>query len=67
MREQAFGSELVSATEAALALRVCENTLQRWRARSEGPAFVRIGGRVWYQRSKLVEYVEAQTSHCEVA
>ena len=42
MREQAFGSELVSATEAALALRVCENTLQRWRARSKGPGFVSV-------------------------
>jgi hypothetical protein len=30
--EHAFDSELVSATEAALALRVCENTLQRWYA-----------------------------------
>ena len=59
MREQAFGSELVSATEAALALRVCENTLQRWYARSEAQ---RIGGRVWYQRSKLAEYVDL--IHC---
>ena len=46
MREHAFDSELASATEAALALRVCENTFQRWRARSEGPALVHIGGSV---------------------
>jgi hypothetical protein len=44
MRERAFDSELVSATEPALALRVCENTLQRWRARLEGPSFARVGG-----------------------
>ena len=53
----------VSAAEAARSLGCCESTLQRWRAQSEGPAFVRLGGRVRYSLPMLNQYVQAQTCH----
>ena len=51
----------VSPAKAGRILGVCENTLQRWRARSEGPAFVRLGGRIRYSLPMLHEYVQRQT------
>jgi hypothetical protein len=50
--------------EAARVLGVCESTLQRWRTQSEGPAFVRIGGRVRYSLPMLHQYVQANT--CQI-
>ena len=36
-------------------------TLERWRTRGEGPAFVKIGRRVGYTPVALAEWVQQQT------
>lgn len=47
-------------SEQALALRYSKTvrTLQRWRAESYGPAYLRIGGSIFY-RVEDVEFFEA--------
>lgn len=55
----------VPPAEAARVLGVCESTLQRWRARSEGPAFVRVGSQIRYPWVALAEYVAARTCHTD--
>jgi len=35
-------------------------TLERWRAEGRGPPFLKLGGRVCYRLSDIVEYEEAQ-------
>ena len=62
MRQHAFDFGFVSPEEAARALRVCPDTLRRWRAAGKGPAFTRIEGKIWYSLPLLDRYVQAQTS-----
>jgi hypothetical protein len=52
--------ELIPADEAARELRVRPNTLQDWRTDKKGPAFVRLGKRVFYRRADLATFIGAQ-------
>ena len=61
MRTDAFN--FLSPIEAAEVLGVCPATLFNWRAQSEGPAYVRLGGRIRYPRFELDAYVASQTTH----
>ena len=40
--------------------RISARTLERWRWLKQGPAFLRIGGRVCYRLQDIVAYEEAQ-------
>ncbi len=51
--------ELLTVEEAASFLRLRPQTLARWRVEGSGPAFVRVGGRVLYERAELERFVSA--------
>ena len=51
--------DLMTSSEAADMLRLTERTLIRWRADHAGPPYLRIGGRVYYRRCRLLEWIEA--------
>ncbi len=46
-------------TEAARFLRLSPRTLQRHRVAGTGPVFVRLGRRVVYRRTDLLDWVDA--------
>lgn len=52
--------QLLSPDQAALRLRVATNTLAKWRVSGEGPDFIKIGSRVFYEQGDLFDWIEAQ-------
>jgi len=50
---------LLNPIEAALWLGLAPHTLARWRCEGIGPAFVKIGGRVFYESEELANFVAA--------
>ena len=52
---------LVNETNAALFLDVSPRTLQAWRIRGEGPAFVKLGRSVRYDRDELYRFIAERT------
>jgi hypothetical protein len=46
---------------AADFLGLSTRTLQAWRSRSQGPAFVKAGRAIRYRRRDLISWVEANT------
>lgn len=55
----AFRDEYIPNRETADELGVDVRTLARWRAEGKGPAYTRIGVKVYYRRSALTEYARA--------
>ena len=52
---------LLTEIDAARLLKVSARTLQAWRGRGRGPAFVRAGRAIRYTRADLTDWVSAQT------
>lgn len=52
---------LVNETMAALHLDISPRTLQAWRIRGEGPAFVKLGRSVRYDRAELDRFIAERT------
>jgi hypothetical protein len=52
---------LLMEAEAADFLRLSVRTLQAWRLRIAGPAFVQVGRAVRYRRRDLIAWIEANT------
>lgn len=50
--------DLLTVREAADILRLSPRTLDRYRASRTGPAYYKLGGRVRYKKSDLMEWVE---------
>jgi hypothetical protein len=53
-------AELVSDAEAAQILFVLPHTLATWRSEKRGPAYVKLGRRVFYRRDDLNAFIAAQ-------
>jgi hypothetical protein len=53
--------ELLTEMHAADSLRLSVRTLQAWRTKGFGPAFVRAGRAVRYRRRDLITWIEANT------
>lgn len=51
---------LFNQREAALALRVSERTLERWRVSGDGPPFAKLGRRIGYRAEDLDEWIAAR-------
>ena len=47
---------LLTSKEAAVYLRISEDTLRRWRCRWLGPKYIRINGRILYRRRDLERF-----------
>lgn len=52
-----MNTKFVDEIGAAAYLGVSARTLRRWRMQGTGPAFYKVGGRVWYTLSDLAIYV----------
>lgn len=52
---------LLHPREAAKELKSAYGTLAIWRHQNRGPNYVKIGGRVYYRRSAIEEYLDART------
>ena len=52
--------ELLTADELAEELKISPRTLERWRARGIGPAWVRVGRSPRYRRSDVAEWLQEQ-------
>jgi hypothetical protein len=52
---------LITEVQAADLLRLSVRTLQAWRTRAFGPAYVQAGRAVRYRRRDLVAWIEAST------
>ena len=50
--------DLISAPELAEYLNVHVKTLRTWRRQGKGPAFLRIGGRVFYSKPVVTAWLE---------
>lgn len=53
-------NQLRTTDEAAARLRANPRTMERWRMDGVGPAFVKVGARVYYRDRDLDEWVESQ-------
>ena len=52
---------LLSVTQAADFLGLSRATLDKWRIQGGGPVFARIGGRIFYRRVTLEEFIASRT------
>lgn len=60
LRPTAFEPDaLLPEVDAADFLRLSVRTLQSWRAKGTGPAFIRAGRAIRYRRRDLVAWIEA--------
>lgn len=53
--------EYMTPPETADLCRVEVNTLAVWRIRRFGPKYVKMGGRVLYERSAVLAWIESRT------
>jgi hypothetical protein len=51
--------ELMSQEEVAALFDVTVPVLANWRCAGKGPKFVKLGGRVKYRKSDVVEFIDA--------
>ena len=50
--------DLLTTEEAARYLRLSPRTLERYRMTGEGPEYLKVGGRVFYRKAALDEWLE---------
>lgn len=61
--------DLLTTKEASIYLRISSVTLAKWRGRREvlgasyGPAFVRMGSKVFYRLATLDEFIKSRESN----
>lgn len=56
---QATMRQFLTTAEAADLLRLAPQTLNKWRCIGGGPSYLKIGGRVVYDRGALIEWARA--------
>jgi len=54
------GETLLPQQQAADTLGKTVRTLENWRARRIGPAWTRIGGRIYYREAALLDWIKSQ-------
>lgn len=53
-----MSEDLKNTKQAAAHIRLERKTLENWRCQGRGPAFVRIGSRIFYRVRDLEEFIE---------
>lgn len=53
---------LLTTVEVAEMLRISRRTLETWRLRGRGPAYIRVGRRVGYRPEAVEQWLHAHTS-----
>lgn len=61
LHREPVAAENLDSQQAADYLRLRKSTLDGWRSRGTGPAFVKMGRRVIYERSALAAFVAARS------
>ena len=56
--------DLLNEKQAAKHLNVSEKTMQYWRWKGVGPAYIKFGQAVRYDPLKIQEYLDAQSRTC---
>ena len=51
----------LDSRQAAEQLGVAPYTIKEWRRKGVGPAYTKIGGRIYYTPQQLADYITAQT------
>jgi len=51
----------LDSREAAEQLGVAPYTMKSWRRKGVGPGYVKIGGRVYYTRKQINDYIKSRT------
>jgi hypothetical protein len=62
-----FAAELLPDVQAAEILHLTPGTLATWRSQRRGPAFVKLGRRVFYRREDLRTFIDEQRREPAVA
>ncbi len=57
----ASNNDLLSVPRTSEFLGVAPSTLAKWRVVGNGPAFVRVGGRIMYRRTALDAFIDARS------
>jgi predicted DNA-binding transcriptional regulator AlpA len=57
--------DLLTTAETAGVLRIKQQTLRAWRAKSRGPRYVKIGSRVVYSKKDVADWAERQIQEPE--
>ena len=60
LRQLADGLECITEDDLQLLADVTPGTSEAWRKRGQGPAFIRIGNRVLYQRKAVADFLESR-------
>lgn len=58
--ETSDSQELFDDNEVAPMMRVLPQTLPVWRSQGKGPAYLKLGRRVFYRRADILAWMEAQ-------
>jgi predicted DNA-binding transcriptional regulator AlpA len=61
MQHATLNDALLNEVHAAELLGISVRTLQSWRTRRAGPAFVRVGRAIRYRRRDLIAWIDANT------
>lgn len=56
-------ADLLSTKEAAVYLSLCPSTLEKWRCRGEGPAYLKLGTRTVRYRITALEAFKSGGEH----
>jgi helix-turn-helix protein len=56
---------LLTEVAAAKFLNVSTRTLQSWRGKDRGPAYIKVGRAIRYRSDDLLTYVESNTVRCK--
>lgn len=61
LRTLADRFDCITETDLMLLAKATASTVETWRKRGIGPAYIRIGNRVLYPRTAVAEYMEGLT------
>ena len=61
VREMAERLDCFVEEDFQLLAKATDNTIESWRKRGQGPAYIRLGNRCLYPRKAVVQYLESIT------
>lgn len=59
-----MSQKLLSETQVSELWGIARVTLQSWRYAGKGPAFIKLGSRVFYRPAALEAFLQEQTVEC---
>ena len=53
------GKKLLSARDIEQEYGIAKRTLEHWRSEGTGPEYTTVGGRIYYERARMEDYIAA--------